>query len=579
VRGGFLAAIEAAATEMNLPLEDALGSDGLILGYGSTIALNALLTRRGGQPGLIVTKGFEHLLYMGRGKQSWTELDRDDRLHAVSHRMLEPLIPFERIVGVSERVDCLGNQLVPLYEDEVEAAARALIAQDVDSIVVCFLWSFLHAGHELRAREIVEQVCAGAGPELPVYLASEISPVLRELPRANAAVIEAYTGPLARRAFGSLAGELSEKGFGGELQVMQSAGGLAAARTVKIVDTIQSGPVGGLTGGRFVGELYGFDNVITTDVGGTSFDLGLVTGGTLRINREPTVGRFVLGIPMVEVISIGAGGGTMAGLDPLTGRLSVGFASAGADPGPVCYGRGGQVPTVTDADLVLGYLDADRFAGGTMSLDVDAARRALEEEIAAPLGLSVEEAAYGIREVIDTRMREAIRGLVVARGFDLSEYHLLAFGGAGPVHVAGYTSGIRLRGILMFPYSSVFSAFGASAADYEHSYTRSVNLLVSPGAGAEEKREVGARVTRAWRELEEQAVRDMEAEGFAPGELELRRLAMLRYGRQLNDLIVESPLPAVDDPDDWDALIGAFEELYGRVYGGAAKYPQAGYDV
>ncbi len=177
-----------------------------------------------------------------------------------------------------------------------------------------------------------------------------------------------------------------------------------------------------------------------------------------------------------------------------------------------------------------------------MRLDVEAARRAMDETIAGPLGMPVEQAAYGIREVIDTRMREAIRGLVVARGFDLSEYHLLAFGGAGPVHVAGYTSGIRLRGILMFPYSSVFSAFGASAADYEHSYTRSVNLLVSPGASDEEKRAVGERVTRAWRELEERAIRDMEAEGFASAELEVRPLAMLRYGRQLNDLIVPSPV-------------------------------------
>ncbi|MFN8187904.1 MAG: hydantoinase/oxoprolinase family protein [Gaiellales bacterium] len=579
VRGGFLAAIGAAASDMGLELEEALASPNLILGYGSTIALNALLTRRGGRPGMLVTRGFEHLLRMGRGKQSWTELDRDDRIHAVSHRMLEPLIPFERIAGVTERIDCLGNELVPLYEQDVEAAVSRLLAQDVDSVVVCFLWSFLEASHERRAGEIARRICLEAGVDLPVYLSSEISPVIRELPRANAAVIESYCGPLARRAFGSLAGELAGRGFAGELQVMQSAGGLAAARTVKIVDTIQSGPVGGLTGGRFIGELYGFDNLITTDVGGTSFDLGLVTGGVLRVNREPTVGRFVLGVPMVEVISIGAGGGTMAGLDRHTGRLDVGLTSAGAEPGPVCYGRGGTVPTVTDADLLLGYLDPESFAGGTMRLDVEAARRAMDETIAGPLGMPVEQAAYGIREVIDTRMREAIRGLVVARGFDLSEYHLLAFGGAGPVHVAGYTSGIRLRGILMFPYSSVFSAFGASAADYEHSYTRSVNLLVSPGASDEEKRAVGERVTRAWRELEERAIRDMEAEGFASAELEVRPLAMLRYGRQLNDLIVPSPVRSVDAPRDWDELIAAFEELYGRVYGGAARYPQAGYDV
>ena len=303
---------------------------------------------------------------------------------------------------------------------------------------------------------------------------------MRELPRANAAVIEAYCEPLVRRAFSSLGGELAERGFAGELQVMQSAGGLASARTVKVVDTIQSGPVGGLTGGRFIGELYGFDNIITTDVGGTSFDLGLVTGGVVGVNREPTVGRFLLGVPMVEVMSIGAGGGTMAGLDPLTGRLVVGRESAGAEPGPVCYRRGGSRADSHRRGPAARLPRPESFAGGTMTLDVEGARRAMSEQIADPLGIPAEEAAYGIRELIDTRMRESIHGLVVARGFDLSEYHLLAFGGGGPGHVAGYTDGIRMQGILMFPYSSVFSAFGASSADYEHTYSHSVNLLIPP---------------------------------------------------------------------------------------------------
>lgn len=579
VRGGFVNAVEAAARAMSRELGDVLESPGVIVGYGATIALNALLTRRGGRPGLLITRGFEHLLYMGRGKQSWTELDRDARIHPQTHRMLEPLIPFERVHGVSERTDCLANELIPLYEDDVERAVRALVEDGVDSIVVVYLWSFLNDAHERRTREIAERLLSELGQEIPIYLASEVSPVVRELPRANAAVIEAYCEPLVRRAFSSLGGELAERGFAGELQVMQSAGGLASARTVKVVDTIQSGPVGGLTGGRFIGELYGFDNIITTDVGGTSFDLGLVTGGVVGVNREPTVGRFLLGVPMVEVMSIGAGGGTMAGLDPLTGRLVVGRESAGAEPGPVCYRRGGTVPTVTDADLLLGYLDPESFAGGTMTLDVEGARRAMSEQIADPLGIPAEEAAHGIRELIDTRMRESIHGLVVARGFDLSEYHLLAFGGGGPGHVAGYTDGIRMRGILMFPYSSVFSAFGASSADYEHTYSHSVNLLIPPDAGDDAKRELGARVTEVWRDLEQQALREMTAEGFRPEQLELRRMAMLRYGRQLNDLIVTSPVESVVEPEDWDRLLAAFEELYERVYSGAAKYPQAGFDL
>jgi len=578
VSRGFFRAVERAAEEIGVPVERTLS--GLrVLGYGATLALNTVLTRRGGTPGLVVTRGFEHLLTMGRGKQSWTELDRPARIHPVTHRMLEPLVPFERVRGVSERIDCLGAEQIPLYEDDVTAAVSELLDAGADAIVVCFLWAFLNDGHEARAAELAREEVARRGLDAPVVAAHEVSPVIRELPRANAAVFEAYAGPLVRRAFAGLEGELAASGFDGELQVMQSAGGLAPARAVKVVDTIQSGPVGGLVGGRYIGELYGFRNAITTDVGGTSFDLGLITNGKVAVNREPTVGRFVLGVPIAEVISIGAGGGTIAGLDPLTGRLVVGQESAGADPGPVCYGRGGTEPTVTDANLVLGYLNPNRFAGGQMELDVAAAHAAIEAGIAGPLGLSVEEAAAGIRRIIDTRMRESIHGLVVSRGFDISEYHLLAFGGGGPGHVAGYTEGVPLAGILMFPYSSVFSAFGAAAADYEHHYSQSLNLVVPPDADDDDVLGFGERITAVWERLRERGREQMEAEGFDPAELEYRFLAMLRYGRQLNDLIVTSPVERIDSVADWRALIDAFEEQYSQTYSRAARYPQAGYDI
>ncbi len=578
VAEGFFNAIDRTANEFGEPVEKVL-SDLRVLGYGATVALNTILTRRGGRPGLIVTRGFEHLLDMGRGKQSWTELDRPARIHPATHRMLEPLIPQQRVRGVTERFDCLGNEQIPLYEDDVRQAVGELLDAGADGIVICFLWSFLDDSHERRAAELAREVIEERGGDLPVVTATEVSPVIRELPRANAAVFEAYAGPFVRKAFANLEGQLANNGFEGELQVMQSAGGLAPARTVKVVDTVQSGPVGGLVGGRFIGEMYGFQNIITTDVGGTSFDLGLITKGKMAVNREPTVGRFVLGVPIAEVVSIGAGGGTIAGLDPLTGRLVIGQDSAGADPGPVCYRRGGTEPTVTDANLVLGLLNPKAFAGGQMELDVEAAESTIREKIADPLGLTVVEAAAGIRQIIDTRMREAIHGVVVSRGFDISEYHLLAFGGGGPGHVAGYTDGVPLSGILMFPYSSVFSAFGASAADYEHHYTRSLNLVVPPDASPDDKLEFGRQITETWNELREQGREQMELEGFDVDELEFRCLAMVRYGRQLNDLEVISPVDRIESVEEWQALIDAFEEQYSQTYSRAARYPQAGYDI
>jgi acetone carboxylase beta subunit len=575
---GFFGAIEAACAGWGMEVTDVLSSL-QVLGYGSTAVLNAILTRSGRTPGLITTRGFESILLMERGKQTWLDLDRAARLHPMTHRHNPPIVPRPLIHGVTGRIDSLGREVIPLHQDEAAAAAAALIDAGVDAVVVCFLWSFLNPSHEQRAAEIVSEVARRRGRDVRVVKSVDVSPVIRELPRMNAAVLEAYTGDIARSAFRDMQARLEERGFRGQLQIMQSAGGLAPAVHVKAVDTIQSGPVGGVIGGRYVGEIYGFNNLITTDVGGTSFDVGLVSGGFVNVNREPSVARMLLGAPMVEILSIGTGGGTIARIDPLTGRLEIGPNSAGAKPGPVCYGRGGSEPTVTDADLVLGYLDPAYFIGGRIQLDVAAARQAIRDRIARPLGLSVEEAAEGIRVIADANMRDAIAGLIATRGFDLSDYHLLAFGGAGPSHVAGYTEGLKLAGVMVFPFSAVFSAFGAASADYEHHYARAVNVIVPPEASPGVKEELGNTITQVWAELREQALAQMTREGFNPATVRFQPQAMIRYGRQLNDLIVTSPAEQLSTAEDWDRLIGAFEDLYERVYAIAAKYPQAGYEI
>jgi N-methylhydantoinase A len=578
VATGFFGAIEAACARWGMSVEDVLPSL-RVLGYGSTVVLNAILTRSGRTPGLITTKGFEGILLMERGKQTWLDMDRAGRLHPVTHRHNPPIVPRRLVRGVTGRIDSLGREVIPLYENEVRDAARDLVDAGVGAIVVCFPWSFLVPSHEQRAAEIVAEVARGRGRDVEVVTSVDVSPVIRELPRMNATILEAYTGHIARGAFSHMQDRLEERGFGGQLQIMQSTGGLAPALHVKAVDTVQSGPAGGVIGGRYIGEIYGFDNLITTDVGGTSFDVGLVSRGFINVNREPNVARMLLGLPMIEILSIGAGGGTTARIDPLTHRLEVGPQSAGSEPGPVCYGRGGTEPTVTDADLALGYLDPSYFIGGRITLDAEAARQAIKERVAQHLGLGVEEVAEGIRMIADAKIRDAIAGLVATRGFELSDYHLLAFGGAGPSHVAGYTEGLKLAGIMVFPFSAVFSAFGAASADYEHHYTRAVNVIVPPDASDDAKVELGERVTAVWGELREQGLAQMEREGFDRESVRFRPLAMLRYGRQLNDLIVTSPVDRLDTPADWDRLIRAFEELYERIYAIAAKYPQAGYEL
>jgi len=578
IKEGFFDSIEVATRELGLKMDE-LFSQLRILGYGATIVINALLTGSGIQPGLIITKGFKDIFLMERGKQAWTELGRIERMHAVTHRHLKPLVPKRFIREVTERIDCLGKELIPLYEHEARRAAKELLDKGVEAIVIGFLWSFLNDSHERRVGDIAKEIIKEQGKEMPVYLSVDVNPVMKELPRMNATVIEASTAPILMDALEQVENELTNFGFKGTLQIMQSSGGLVPLKYTKAVDTLESGPVGGLVGGRFIGELYGFDSIITTDVGGTSFDVGLITGGMINVSREPICARRILRLPMAEVTSMGAGGGTIARIDPLTGRLEVGPESAGAVPGPVCYAMGGTQPTVTDADLILGYINPDYFIGGKLKLNKKKAEEAIRKEITDPLGLDVIEAAGGIKEIIDTRMRDTLEGLITARGFELSDYVLLAFGGAGPTHVAGYTKGLPLKATVMFPYSSVFSAFGASSADFEHHYTHATNLVIPPSPSGEVKLSVGKRINEVWKDLEVGAFKQMEEEGFSKEKVKLRHLAMMRYGRQLNDLIVTSPVPRINTPQDWDKLIEAFERLYERIYTTSAKFPEAGFDI
>jgi acetone carboxylase beta subunit len=579
IASGFLSALAMAREALGL--EQAEFLEGLeVVGYGATTVLNSVLTRNGGKPGLLITRGFEDLLLMERGKQSWVQLTRVDRIHPVVHRHQPPLIQRTWVRGISERVDSLGHEVIPLREEDVREAVRDLVALGVDSIVVVYLWSFLDDDHEQRTKQLVlEELKALEVDEIPCFLSSEVSPTLRELPRANATVIEAFSGPSTLRALARLESDLKAGGFKGDLQVMQSAGGLAPARHVRAIDTAMSGPVGGLVGTRTLGELYGFESLISTDVGGTSFDVGLVSNGFIGIDREPVLAGLLLSLPMMDVHSVGAGGGTISRIDELSGRLVVGPESAGSRPGPVCYGAGGSQPTVTDADLVLGYLNPRGLLNGKISLDVQAAREAIRTKIAEPLGLSPEDAADGIRRIIDAKMRETVTGLVSLRGSQLDDYVLLAFGGAGPGHVCGYTEKLPLKGVLTFPYAAAFSAFGASTADYEHHYSRAVNVVISPNADDKELISAGERLSAAWERLEDQAIEQMALEGFDRGDVIIKPLAMVRYGRQLNDLITNSPVVRCRTADDLRSVIAAFEDLYARVFAKGAQFPQAGFEI
>lgn len=578
---GYFNAISVAARQRGLSLSD-LFSQVKVVGYGCTTSTNMLINRSGVKVGVILTKGWEQVMLIGRGVQSWVGYTIADMIHARTHRRDEPLVPYSLTKGVTERINSSGKVVIPLYEHEVREKALELMERGVDAIAVSFLFSWLNACHEERAREIINSVAKELGKNIHVYISSEVCPVIRELSHLNTTVIEAYVSEPVKRELRKLEVQLKEYGYKGSVQIMQAAGGSATIATVKAVATVGSGPSSGVMGGLYIGELYGFDNIITTDVGGTSFDVGLVTSGMVSLAREPIINRMITGLPQVQVNSIGAGGGTHILLDPTSGRLNVGPTSAQAVPGPVCYDIGGKIPTVTDCDLVLGYLDPDYFLGGTSGLRInkDKAEQALRKQIADPLGMSIADVALGVKEIIDSQMRDAILGMIMSRGYDSSEYHLLVYGGAGPNHCAGFVKDIPLAGVLVLPYAAVFCAFGAAATDYRHNYFHSRNIIVPPRADAETiKSLVYKPINEGWQSLENTAYRDMEQEGFRKDQVKFTHLAMVRYGRQLDDLIITSPVTRVKTMRDFEELITTFEEMYTKVYASAAKYPQAGYEI
>ena len=393
--------------------------------HGTTVATNAVLERKGADSGLITTAGFADVLEIGRQMRSHIyELELEPETPVF-------LAPGARRVEVIERLSSEGEILEPLDENSLRHAVETLKNEGVTSIAVCLLFSFLNPIHERRVREVIESEY----PDLSVSLSSDVDPAFREYERTVVTAFDAYTKPVLRDYLGDLASELSAFGVDAPLQVMQSRGGISAAGTAtkRPVRLFLSGPAAGVIGGSRAGQASGSHDLITVDIGGTSCDIALVAGGRPLVRPEGRIDGYPVRVPMVDVNAIGSGGGSIAWLDE-AGGLRVGPRSAGAEPGPACYGRGGQLATVTDASIVLGVLNPDYFAGGSVSLDRQLAEQAIRDTIAVPLSLSVEQAALGIHRVVNAQMAEGMRQVSIRQGHDPRDFALVPLGGAGPVH-------------------------------------------------------------------------------------------------------------------------------------------------
>jgi N-methylhydantoinase A len=505
--------------------------------HGTTVATNALLEGRVGRVGLITSAGFRDVLAIG------TQMRPD--LYDVMQRKPEPLVPRSLRLEVRERIGADGTILRPLDEDAVLRAARRLRRERVEAVAVCLLFSYVDARHERRVREIVRAEL----PDADVALSSEVAPLIREYPRTSTTVVNAALRPVVGWYLRGLAERV-----GAPLLVLQSGGGVVPADEAAL-DThrlLVSGPTGGVVGAAAFARAHGVEDMVTMDMGGTSFDACLVLGGAPGVRSETTVGGRPVLASTLDLVTVGAGGGSIASVDA-GGALAVGPASAGAVPGPACYGLGGRRPTVTDANLVIGRLDAERFLGGRLSLDPDAARRAIADDVAAPLGLGIEEAALAILEVATATMARALRVVTVGRGRDPADLPLVAFGGAGPLAAATLAAEVGAPSVIVPPLPGFVSAIGLLSTDLRTEVARTVLRTGGPPAGTEALRDVAGPMA-------EDAARRLDA----PGRASIGYAVDCRYAGQGFELTV--PLATLSD-DALAAAAASFHAAHDAVFG------------
>ncbi|MET2829111.1 hydantoinase/oxoprolinase family protein [Mesorhizobium shangrilense] len=575
---GFLASAEDAADAWGISLESLFSGVNVVL-YSGTGMLNTLLSRTGRRLGLITTKGLEDMILMGRGLQAWADYSYADRLHAVTHHHPDPLVPRRRTHGVTERIDQFGDIVLPLYEHEVSSAAKKLIADKVEAICIMTIFSHVNPVHEKRIAEICREEVEKAGADIIVYTSHEVRPVIREQSRLNSVLIEAYATSRGRRQLKGIEDVSKKYGFKYGVQTLLSFGGLTSINHPRLHETMISGPIGGILGAAYVGKLIGNDSLICSDMGGTSFDMGVISRGQTRIENEPLMDRFKLNVPTLHLDTIGAGAGMILKVDPLTKKVSLGPESAGSDPGPICFAKGGTEPTIADCDAILGRLNPYYFLGGKVVLQVEKARAAFEEKCARVLGVGVEEAAEGMIDMLEADANNALRRVISGQGIHPSEFTLLSYGGSGPLHLAGCSRGIGFKDIITFQFAAAFSAFGCTTADFMRRHSVSTQHDIGARASDDELQAFGAKVTNVWNDLTKAAVDEMITDGHAREKIRTVPFLMMRYTGQLEDVEVMAPLAEVNSADDMRKVIDEFEAVYAKVNHRVSRYGEAGFTI
>jgi N-methylhydantoinase A len=565
---GATHAVRKAAENLGFTDESGLLQSTRVFFHACTIGENTLITRSGAETALIATKGFGDAILMMRGKTT-EGLSEAEAAHLSALSKPEPIVPKGLTREVCERIDYNGTILVDLNKHEAEQVVAELADRGVESIAVALLWSIANDAHEAALAQIIRKKY----PNIFLTLSTEVAPFLGEYERTATTIFNAYIGPKISAYLRNLDRVLKTRGLRTEPLIMQAYGGVLGieASCKNAVGTIESGPASGVVGSKFFGDLIGERDILATDMGGTTFKVSVIRDGIIERDYKPVLLRHSILSTKIWVESIGAGGGSIAWIDPETRLLKVGPQGAGANPGPVCYDAGGTEPTVSDADLVLGYLNENYFLGGKMKLDKEGAVKAISEKLAEPLRLSTIEAASGIYRIANSHMSDLIRKATVEKGHDPRTFVLFAYGGAGPVHASRYAADLGIKQVVIPLTASVHGATGLISSDVVYEYGKSDPLVVPVDL---------TRVNATFSELVERAYRDLSSAGFERSDIEISRSVDVRYRYQVHELNVPFPAGASEISEkDMDELYSRFDELYEKSYGKGSGYREAGKEV
>lgn len=561
---GVLNAFSEIAQARNMPLDDLIG--GLAhFAHGTTAATNAFIERKGARTGILTTRGFKDTLPVQRCMASWAGLLDHEIAHFSARSIPAPIVDATLVEEINERVDYKGEVIHALEDESSRAAIQRLLDAGVEAIAIILLWSFRNSAHEQRLADMIKEMA----PNVFVTQSSQLIPILGEYERTSTTAINSYLGPVINRYIEGLERSIRGMNYAGPISIMESGGGVlpASEAAFQAANLLTSGPAGGVLASQRLGRQIGFSNIITADMGGTSFDVGLVVNGEPVLQQVREVGRFHVAMPAIKVTAIGAGGGSIARIQ--AGHLRVGPESAGAVPGPACYGRGGTEPTITDADVVLGVIDPAFFLGGNMAIDRAAAEKAVNDHIAKPLGLTLQEAAAGIREVANNQMADLLRRVTTRVGYDPRDFAVFAYGGAGPTHAFHYASAAGISKVVIPATASVHSAYGTVSADPR----RSFSLAFGQHAPARfEKASDHVDAAALNKALDELVSRCRATLG---DDLEVKRLVGMRFRQQVHQIEVEVPDKTLG-AGDVDALVDRFEELYEQIYGAGTALRMSG---